>query len=664
MLRLLSGAAVRRPVLTILLWAAVLVAGFTAGANLFSRLTSEVGVVPGSQSAVVQDRLDAENPVPQSVTAVVDGAPAAAVADAVTRVRALDGVVSVTDPAPSDRTPSVVVVSVVLDGAGEAAEPAAEILRAVPAGSVVVSGGPLSMADYNDQAQEDVQRAELISLPVVLVLLLVVFGSLLAAGLPLLVAIVGIGANFGVLYLFSLVTDVSVYAVQVTTMLSMGLAVDYALLLVSRFREERAVDPGVRDAVLRASATAGRTVLFTGLTVAVALAGLMVFPDPFLRSLGLAAAGVVLVNMLAAVTLLPAMLTLWGHRIKPAAAAGGTAFARLAARVQRRPLLTLLGTATALVVLALPVAGLTIGNGDSRSLPSASDTRRLDEALARDFPALTGPDPLLIPGGPADEARIAAVPGIARVSSSDGVVRAHPAALPAEESTQDAVRQLRAQGFEVAGTAARLADYRAMLGERAPIAAVLVALGTLALLFAFTGSVLLPIKAVLTNLLSIAASLGVVVWVFQEGHFAWLLGSERLDTTNLTVPVLVAAIAFGLSVDYEMFLLSRIRERHLAGDAADRAVAAGLQQTGRIITSAGLLLVVVFAGFLTGGFAPIKQIGLGLVLAVALDATVVRLLLVPATMTLLGRWNWWAPRPLRRLHGRIGGAFAEAPAPA
>ncbi|MDP9797221.1 RND superfamily putative drug exporter [Catenuloplanes nepalensis] len=652
MLRILSGAAVRRPVLTIMLWAAVLAAGVGAGAGLFSRLTAEVGTVPGSESAVVRERLDAENPVPESITAVVDGAAPPAVADAVTRVRALDGVVSVADPVPSSRTPEVVLISVVLAGGGEAAEEAAGILRGLPAGSVVVSGGPLTMADYNDQAQRDVQRAELISLPVVLVLLLVVFGSLLAAGLPLLVAIVGIGANFGVLYAFSLVTDVSIYAVQVTTMLSMGLAVDYALLLVSRFREERAADPDVHGAVLRSTATAGRTVLFTGLTVAVALAGLVVFPDPFLRSLGLAATGVVLVNMLAAVTLLPAMLSLWGHRIRPAAATGGTVFARIAARVQRRPLLTLLGTAAALVVLALPVAGLSIGNGDARSLPSASDTRRLDAALTRDFPSLTGPDPLFIPAADAD--RIAAVPGIARVSVADGVVTAHPAERPSDETTQAAVRELRAQGFEVTGTAARLADYRTMLGERAPIAAGLVALGTLALLFAFTGSILLPVKAVLTNLLSIAASLGVVVWVFQEGHFAWLLGSERLDDTNLTVPVLVAAIAFGLSVDYEMFLLSRVRERYLAGDAPDRAVAAGLQQTGRIITSAGLLLVVVFAGFLTGGFAPIKQIGLGLVLAVALDATVVRLLLVPATMTLLGRWNWWAPRPMRALHLRYG----------
>ncbi|GAB7043379.1 MULTISPECIES: MMPL family transporter [Catenuloplanes] len=652
MLAFLSGAAVRRPVLTIVVWAAVLVAGVAAATGLFSRLSPDLGAVPGSESAVVQERLDAANPVPESITAVIDGASARSVADAMTAVRALDGVASVSGPVPTTRTPAVVLVSVVLDG--DAGEPAAEILRAVPAADVVVSGGPLTTAEYSDQARADVQRAELISLPVVLVLLLVVFGSLLAAGLPLVVAIVGIAANFGLLYLFSLVTDVSVYAVQVTTMLSVGLAVDYALLLVSRFREERAVDPGVPGAVLRASATAGRTVLFTGLTVAVALAGLMVFPDPFLRSLGLAAAGVVLVNMLAAVTLLPAMLHRWGHRISPAAASGGRVFARVAARVQRRPLLTLAGSAAVLVVLALPVAGLTIGTGDSRSLPSASATRELDEALARDFPALYGPEPLLVPASAADEARIAAVPGIARTVAENGVVRAFPAERASSASTQDAVAALRAQGFEVAGQGARLADYRAMLGERAPIAAGLVGLGTLALLFAFTGSILLPVKAVLTNLLSIAASLGVVVWVFQDGHFAWLLGSERLHDTNLTVPVLVAAIAFGLSVDYEMFLLSRIRERHLAGDAPDRAVAAGLQQTGRIITSAGLLLVVVFAGFLTGGFAPIKQIGLGLVLAVALDATLVRLLLVPATMTLLGRWNWWAPRPMRSLHLRYG----------
>jgi RND superfamily putative drug exporter len=198
-----------------------------------------------------------------------------------------------------------------------------------------------------------------------------------------------------------------------------------------------------------------------------------------------------------------------------------------------------------------------------------------------------------------------------------------------------------------------------MLAHRIPWAAAVVALATMVLLFAFTGSILLPVKAVLTNMLSIGAALGVVVWVFQQGHLVGLFGSIKLDDTNLTVPVLVAAIAFGLSVDYEVFLLSRIRERWLAGDGASRAVSEGLQQTGRIITSAALLLVVVFGGFLVGGFAPIKQIGLGLALAVALDATVVRMLLVPATMTLLGRYNWWAPGPLRRLHKRFG--LSESP---
>jgi putative drug exporter of the RND superfamily len=455
-------------------------------------------------------------------------------------------------------------------------------------------------------------------------------------------------------------------------MLSVGLAVDYALLLVSRFREERGRTPDLPTAIARTTASAGRTVLFAGLTVAVALAGLLVFPDPFLRSIGLAGAAVVAVDMLAALTLLPALLALLGHRISPARRRTGRGvFARVAATVQRRPVLTLVATVGVLVTLAIPVLDLRLSNGDPRLLPTSTQTRQLWDASVIHFPARTGPpDITVVAAIGADRPelislrdRVVAVPGVTGVEMVPvgpllTVLRATPGAWPDEPAagrTIEAIRALPAP-FEVTvtGDAARLVDYRQMLGDRLPWAITLVVLATLLLLFAFTGSVLLPVKAVLTSMLSIGAALGVVVWVFQQGHLVGLFDAVRLDNTNLTVPVLVGAIAFGLSVDYEVFLLSRIRERWQAGVGESRAVADGLQRTGAIVTSAALLLVVVFAGFLVGGFVPIKAIGLGLALAIALDATVVRMLLVPATMTLLGRYNWWAPWPLRRIHARFG----------
>jgi RND superfamily putative drug exporter len=318
-----------------------------------------------------------------------------------------------------------------------------------------------------------------------------------------------------------------------------------------------------------------------------------------------------------------------------------------------------------MLLLAAPVAQLRLGQIDARLLPPATQTRQLHDAIATHFPDLNPPSTILvIADAPIDTLAVDSlrdrIEGIAHITDvravPAGAVTLLRAALDEPGHTaaaQDAVGAIRAIpapfNVVVGGDAALLGDYQEMLGDRLPYAVVVIGVGTLLLLFWFTGSVLLPVKAVLTNLLSIGAALGAVVWVFQQGHLASWLGTEGLGATHLSVPVLVGAIAFGLSVDYEVFLLARIRERWLAGADNDDAVADGLQHTGRIITSAALLLCVVFAGFLVAGFVPVKAIGLGLVLAVALDATIVRLLLVPATMTLLGRYNWWAPRPLRRI---------------
>ncbi|MEV4622595.1 MMPL family transporter [Asanoa sp. NPDC049573] len=670
----LARFSVRRPVIVLLIWLAVVGAGFTVGVGVFDRLVGDVGVVPGSESDRASDLGATLAPEPEQITAIVSGVDAAdpAVAAAIDRVsadvRAMPGVAEVSPPVPAPETGRAMLFTVTMDlaeGADEVAGQAAERIRAgtgLAGSTVTVSGGSLSEDEFSEQAARDVARAEIFSTPIMLLLLLIVFGGLLAAGLPLLIAVVGVGGTFGILFAFSQVADVSVYSIQIVTMLAVGLAVDYALLVVYRFREERAIDPEVGPAVLRTAGSAGRTVLFSGLTVAIALAGLTVFPDPFLRSMGVAGTAVVVLDMLAALTLLPALLALVGKRIKARAPrpAGAGVFARLARIVQRRPLVTALTVLAAMLFIAIPVLDMRLATGDARLLPASTQTRALHDQMAVHYPDEIRPDEVsaIVPDAPDSAAattlrdRIQTMPGVREVQVSAlgnlALVQAD-VDQPYQDEVAKAVRALPGDKL-VGGDAARLIDYRGMLADRLPWAIALVALGTLVLLFLFTGSIVLPIKAVLTNLLSIGAALGAVVWVFQQGH----LGLSPLDGTNLTVPVLVAAIAFGLSVDYEVFLLSRMRERWLAGARPEVAVSEGLQLTGGIVTAAALLLAVVFAGFVAGGFVPIRSVGLGLVLAVVLDATIVRMLLVPATMTLLGRYNWWAPAWLARIHSRVG----------
>jgi RND superfamily putative drug exporter len=650
MLTRITGFAIRRPVLVIVMWLAVIGVGYGVGTGVFGKLTSDVGTVPGSRSERAGELIGAASTDTDHLTVMVVGRSPqdAALAAAIAEVEAMPGVTAVSPPrAATDGRAVMYDIEVGPDG--DASRIAAR-LHAVDE-NVIVSGGDLTDDDFGTQAQSDVQRAESITMPIVLILLVLVFGGLLAATVPLVVAMVAVGGTFGLLYAFSFVSDVSVYSIQVATMLSIGLAVDYGLLLISRFREERAGTDDHRVALVRTMGTAGRTVLYTGLTVAVSLAGLTVFPDSFLRSMGFAGAGVVVVDMLAALTLLPAMLSLFGRRIsaaKPQTATGF--FARLAGAVQRRPVLTLVGTVALLALLIAPATNLRLSSSDARALPTSTQTRQLYDAIAAHYPELDQSEPIVVvaPAG-TDVAELtadlAALPGVTEVRPRDvpGLT-----VFNVIGGSVDVVQAVDAD-LLVTGQAAHLAEYKDMLRTYGPWAALVVIVGTLVLLFLFTGSVLLPLKAVVTSALSLAAAFGAVVWVFQDGHLAGLFGAQRTDGIDLTIPVLVAAIGFGLSVDYEVFLLSRIREQWLAGSTNEQAVAEGLQRTGRIVTSAALLLVIVFAGFLLGGFVPIKQMGLGLVVAVALDATIVRMLLVPATMTLARRYNWWAPRTLRRL---------------
>jgi putative drug exporter of the RND superfamily len=681
-------------------WVVLFAAGIALGSGVFERLDPDVGDVAGTEAAVAEARLDTLDPGGESIAAVADGidprdpAAAASLRAAAGRLRTIPGVAEVADPVATEVPELVaadgraVLVAVELapgldeDRFEETVEAAAAELRLLDAPRVLVGGGPLQDWEFEEQVGADLARAELLSMPVVLVLLLVIFGGIVAAGLPVLVALVGVAGTLLALLGISSVTEVSVYSVNVVTMLGLGLAVDYALLLVSRFREERAT----RDlpaAVEAAAATAGRTVVFSGLTVAASLAGLLVFADPFLRSMAYGGGAVVLIDMLAAVTLLPALLGMWGHRVRPTRAGRETGtglFASVSRVVQRRALLIVVAVAVPLAVAATPFLHARYQQPDAGFLPDGAESRELVETLqARFDPAVWVEPVVLVTDAGTDQAGLAAFAGrLAGLEGVRAVAEPRPLAggvqvlevLPEGSGTDaaasrlvGAVRSVPARfGFQVTGDAASLTDYQATIRDRLPLAAALVVLATFVLLFLFTGSVVVPVKAIVMNVLSLGATFGALVWVFQDGHLAWLLGAEGSGALDPTVPVLTFAIVFGLSMDYEVFLLSRIKEAWDETGDNDQAVALGLQRSGRIVTSAALLLVVVYAGFMAAGMLTIKQIGLGTVLAVLLDATVVRMLLVPATMKLMGRWNWWAPGPLRRLHRRVG--LAEGPAPA
>lgn len=691
MLGRLAVLCARRRRVVFALWVVVVLAGGLAAPALFGRLESTTGVISGSESSRAADLARLDRPRGAEVYAVAEGAAATSeplrtsVLDVARRMRELSGVQEVRDPysgegasAGISRDGRAIALDVRLAPTQQgwaAADRAVELLRTIEAPRVLVSSDDLLADEMDGQAASDLKRAELLGMPVVLLLLVLVFGGIVAAGLPVVVALVAVATTFVALLTVSAVTDVSVYSVNIVTMLGLGLAIDYSLLLVSRFREERGRSTGVEQAVGATFATAGRTVLFSGLTVAAALSGLLVFPDVFLRSMGLASLAVVVLDMLVALTLLPALLSVAARRIKPARTPGAEsgAFLRIARTVRRRPLVLALLVGGLLVVLALPFATARFEDAGSNSLPASSPSRQLDELFRSRFAvgAETSSVTVVQAGGGALSAgtldryvaRLRSLPGVADVALRPGKGKRAvlEVSVPGREQgpvALDAVASIRSMQAPVpvlvGGDAAELVDYQASLADRLPWAAGIVLVATFLLLFAFTGSVVLPLKAVVLTLTSLGAGLGALVWVFQDGHLGRLVGTSALGSLSLTTPVLLVAIAFGLSMDYEVFLLGRIKEEWEATGDADLAVERGLQRTGSVVTAAAGLMVVVFAGFVAGGFSPVKQVGLGLVLAVALDATLVRMVLLPAVMSLLGRRAWWAPSALRRLHARIG----------
>ena len=553
----------------------------------------------------------------------------------------------------------------------------------------------------DQQTTASITRAEGLSFPILLILLLVIFGGLTAACLPLAIGALGILGSFTALRLLTMVTGVSVFSLNITTILGLGLGIDYGLFLVTRFREELRKQGTVEEAVTRTVSSAGRTVLVSGVTVAIVLASLMLFPETILRSIGFGGVATVLVDMIAALTVLPALLAILGPKVNslrirrslqgPMAAEASGRWYRLAHSVMRRPLLYAAPIVLLLLGLGSPFLHVVWGGVDATALPSSAAPRIVTEALNRDFPGnSTAPIeaivqfPAPVAGSPARVAGLASY--TRRLDRVPGVLAAHVTGIKGDVARIDLsygpgpytpqaraivgqVRDVAAPSgatVQVGGQTAALADELSSIGGTLPWMALAVVLATFVLLFLAFGSLVLPVEAIVANVLSLSAMYGVVTWIFQEGHLSGLLGFTPDGTISPTIPVLMFAIMFGLSMDYEVFLLSRIRERYVATGDNTAAIAGGLQRTGGVITSAALLLVIVIGMFSLSSITFIKLLGVGMIVALVLDATLVRVLLVPATMRLLGDVNWWAPAPLRRLYIRYGireddgsGAVAE-----
>ena len=682
-------------------WLVLLLVGFGVGSSVFGRMSDSEGA-KSAESVRGGKLLHTAATTGARILGVVDRSPVddpatrRAVTGAVADVRAIPDVAAVYDYYSTrepklrarDGRASLVVVDLRRDlpdaRFDKAVNATIERLRGIGAGldgaTVMVGGNHLLDEEINATVNSDLQRGEFISLPIALVVMTLIFGGLVAAGLPFLGAIASIAGTLLLLLGFSYAADVSPNVVSVVTVMGLGLAIDYCLLIVSRFREERSHGFDVPAAVERTSATAGRTIAFSALTVAVSLGGLLLFDDPTYRSFGAAGVGVILVALAGALTLVPALLGLWGRRIKSPATprADDGAFYRLARRVQRRPLPVILVVALGLAAVAVPFLSARYQNGGSNLLPKSFETRQVADRISSGF-AGEGADPVIVAIPlPAEDPRVAAyadslrgLPGTVGASVRIGYTGAVSAVEvtpqgPTQGRTALAlVERLRHErpGFPtyVTGDAAYLADFQAAIRDGLPKALGMIALASFVLLFLMTGSVLVPIKALVMNVLSLGASFGALVWIFQEGHLSGPLGFTPTGAIETWVPIIVFVFAYGLSMDYEVFLLARIKELYDAGHSNADAVAIGLQRSGQIITSAALLIIIVFAGFAAGQMVGIKEMGLALALAVLIDATLIRVLLVPATMSLLGDWNWWAPGPLRRLHDRIGLREDERP---
>ena len=590
----------------------------------------------------------------------------------------------------------------------------------------MVHAGPLRVTATGELAfqdevygtvNRDLARAESITLPFSLALLLVVFASLVAASLPVSVGVLAVVGGVAGTFLLARVTDVSPYALNIVSLIGLGVAIDYSLFVVNRFREELAAGRSTPEALEVTMATTGRAIAFSGLTVAIGLSGLLFFQGIFLASMGVAGAFVVLLAVVYALTFLPALLSLLGPRVNrlrlPLPRSRGAGWAALAGWVMRHPLPALLPALGLVLLAGSPFLHIRLAQAGITTLPPAAESRQTWETVKRQFPAQERTRVWVVtqfPGSPLTAERVGALYDLDRqVRALDGVLRvdsivdldpaltredylrmysAPVASLPpgvrsairstvghdlavlsvltAADPTSDqarrlvrAIRTLGLAGGQVLVTGPTAIDLDAIdfMASRTPAAVTFVVVSTLVVLFLLLGTVVLPIKAVLMNALSITASFGALVWVFQDGHLAGLLGITPAPI-DPTVPVLLFCIVFGLSMDYEVLMLTRMKEERAAGATNRQAVAAGLQRCGRLITGAAAIMVLVFSAFALADVVVVKAIGLGLAVAVAVDATLVRCLIVPASMRLLGDLNWWVPGPLGRWHRKLG--LAEA----
>jgi len=752
----LGRSIARRPLPVVAAWLILAVLGFYAalgglGEGLFPRLTSGDPSVPGEARDgrdILQDNAETSG----GLTLLVDGVeatdpglvePIATLRDQLTDT---DGVLRVLDPLSVPGGPSgpaaaglvaengdgllVVVdlepdldaddVDIALAAVQEQLQQTgADITESVEGARALVGGNRPLITAITDQVSRDLATGEGIALPVSLLVMIVVFGGFLAAGMPILGAIASIAVSLLALLGFSYLIDLDASVVNVVTVLGLGLCIDYGLLIVSRFREElrrhspadgepgrsagrqsleiladnaknakNAKDDDVGAALAATMASAGRTVVFSAVTVGISLSGLMLFTADFLRAVGAAGISIVLVALLVALTLVPALLAIAGHRmVRPGLlhrtpgmrsvlhrfgdiAPPEGAFSRLARATQRRPVLVVLGVLAVLALLAAPVTDLQLRNSGVGLLPETAPQRQFFDTLTAEYPAAGIPAIQIVGRADPDQmeelaADVAAMddsltvlPPV-QVGGDHSVVNVYTDdGDPAGAAAKRVVQALRDQRPDyptwVTGQTAGLVDFIEAINDRAPLAILVVVLATFVLLFLMTGSLLVPLKALLMNVVSLGASFGILVWVFQYGNLSDLLGFTPTGGIETTIPLLVLAFGFGLAMDYEVFLLSRIKEFRDGGMSNNEAVVAGLQRSGRIITSAGLIVVLVFAGFVVGQLIIIKQTGVALAVAVAIDATLIRCLLVPATMTLLGEWNWWAPAPLRRAYARFG----------
>jgi len=725
-----SHASAVHPILTLVAWALLLTAALTTavfgitGETLFQRLDSDGGSWSNGESQQADDLLAGTEA--ETTTLLLDEIDPAdpelaeLVADLGERLDHIPGV-SLANPlllpplpdgSPDPRVAGLyaedgdgvlVVASVSTtehDGdfgatvdrvVEELRETAGEVRSAIPGAIAEVGSSDLLTHSIISTSESDLQRGEAVALPIALLVMLVVFGGFLAAGMPLLGAIVSIVGGLGALFGFTFLIEVNTTVVNVVTAVGLGLSIDYGLLIVSRFREEyrTVADGGERTrehrlaAIVRTAESAGRTVAYSGTTFAIAGVGLLFFEPDIVKAIGLGALSVTVLSIASALTLMPALLALSGERlVRPGALTripgvgrllirfGDIApdegfFSKLTRRLQRHPAIVTLAAFAVLFLLAAPVLGLRLANTAVDSIPPSSDQYVFLTTLSDEFPQATDPRVSLVTRSEEDAVDWAAdVEDLDHVESVGTPVPVNDVwqtPVFVESKTGSAVvGEIRADppAFDhwVTGRDARAVDFSRSLESGIPAAALVIAFGTVLLLFLMTGSLVIPLKALLASALSLGASIGLLVWGFQDGAFAGLMGFDPATVygVDTLVVLLTFVFGFGLAMDYEMFILSRVKERRDAGASDTEAIALGLQRSGRIITSAALIIIVVFAGFATGDLMIIKQLGVALAFAVLLDATLVRCLLVPAFMTWQRRVMWWAPAPLRRLHARFG----------